>query len=294
FSADLASVTLSVMQGITRLSRQLGAAAARERLALDARAIRGSIGSMVGWDTRMELASTGFRQRAYEAGAIAARRYEIDELPADSVLRRDLARSLALYQTAVSAKRHLLQARPGEVASSSVIRDTADDGEDPLAGFKPKNSDDYMAHLIGRTLVKSRRHERLIADYGRWAGERGFKISSEHPIDLVLRRDQAAWLVEGKVLYGGNANHAVRAALGQLYAYRHFLYRTREAIGLLAVFAEPIGNAFVTFLEECGVGSVWKDSEGWSGSPRASEAGLTGDSTSPAVEGTQATQATAS
>jgi hypothetical protein len=294
FGADLASVTLSVMQGITRLSRQLGTAAARERLALDATAIRGSMGSIDDWDSTMELASTGFRQLAYETGTIAARRYLIDSLPQDAILREDLAKSLELYQAAVRAKRHLLQARPGDVVSSSVMRETADNSQDPLAGFKPKNSDDYVAHLVGRTLIKSRRHERLIADYSHWAGEHRFKVSSEHPVDLVLRSEKSAWLVEGKVLYNGNATDAVRAALGQLYAYRHFLYRAAPAMGLLALFAEPVGDGFVSFLEDYGVGSVWKDADSWSGSPSARDAGLTGASTTRALENRATSQVDAS
>ena len=276
FSADLSFVTLSVMQGITELSKQLGAAPARDRLQRDAKAIQAAIAQTNDWDTTMALASTGFRQLAYEAGNIAARRYSFTELPVEPDLRRDLSKSLEVYQAAVLAKRLLLQAQPGQIASSSVIQQTPVKGPDPLAGFKPKSADDYVTHMLGRTLVKSRRHEQLINSYGSWARDHGFKVSAEHPVDLVLRRDQSTWLVEGKVLYVGNATHAVRAAIGQLFTYRHFLYGPAKATGLLALFAEPVGNAFVSFLEECGIASVWKDVNGWSGSTEASRSGLTG------------------
>jgi hypothetical protein len=287
FSADLAFATLSVMQGITQLSKELGAAPARERLRHDAKAIQAAIGPASGWDTTMALASTGFRQLAYEAGNIAARRYAIHQLPDEPTLRHDLSTSLELYQAAVLAKRRLLQSQPGEISSSSVIQETGGEGVDPLASFKPKSADDYVTHMIGRTLVKSRRHERLVNSYASWARDHGFKVSTEHPVDLVLRHEHNTWLVEGKVLYVGNATHAVRAAVGQLLAYRYFLYEPAQAVKLLALFAEPVGDAFVTFLEECGIASIWKDMNGWSGSKQARQSGLT-DSVSDLATGSVA------
>lgn len=95
----------------------------------------------------------------------------------------------------------------------------------------------------------------------------------EHPKDLVLRRDGREWLVEAKVLYQGNATNAVRAALGQLYAYRHFLYQKVEP-QLVALFSEPIGDGYVAFLEACQIASVWKASRGWVGSTTATTWGI--------------------
>jgi hypothetical protein len=170
---------------------------------------------------------------------------------------------MALYQLAVATKRSLLQAQPGSIASASVLQQPVDD---PLQDFKPKNSENYTAHLTGRVLAKTRRHERLIEQYGTWAAARGFLPSTkEHPKDLVLRRNGLEWLVEAKVLYQGNATDAVRAALGQLHAYRHFLYQQMEP-QLVALFSEPIGDGYVAFLEACGIASVWKGSNGWAGS----------------------------
>ncbi len=81
---------------------------------------------------------------------------------------------------------------------------------DPLAHFRPKDDSDYLAQLAGRTIIKSRRHERLVRDYGEWSQSQGFVASTtEHPRDLVLRRDGYEWLVEAKVLYRGNATEAV-------------------------------------------------------------------------------------
>jgi hypothetical protein len=225
----------------------------------------------VGLDPTISLESTGSRQRAYEAGNIAARRYDLNALPDETQLQADLLRMMDLYQLAVATKRSLLQAQPGSIASASVLQQPDDD---PLRDFKPKSSENYVAHLTGRVLVKSRRHERLIEQYGTWAATRGFRPSTkEHPKDLVLRRDGMEWLIEAKVLDRGNATDAVRAALGQLYAYRHFLYEKVHP-QLVALFSEPIGEGYVAFLESCDIASVWRDPAGWAGSTAAATDGV--------------------
>jgi hypothetical protein len=156
---------------------------------------------------------------------------------------------IALYQLAVATKRSLLQSQPGSIASASVLQQPV---HDPLRDFKPKSSEGYLAHLEGRVLTKSRRHEQLVDQYGTWVATRGFRPSTkEHPKDLVLRRDSLEWLVEAKVLYQGNATEAVRAALGQLYAYRFFLCKDIEP-RLVALFSEPIGHGYVQFLRPVG------------------------------------------
>lgn len=49
----------------------------------------------------------------------------------------------------------------------------------------------------------------------------------------------------------------------------------KDPDGLLALFSEPIGDAYVHFLEELGVWSAWAVAGGrWEGSPRAVAAGL--------------------
>jgi hypothetical protein len=273
FSEDLQGVVLTLNQGITRLVDSFGWRQARVRLAADAARIREAMpsGAIAGLDRKINLGSRGSRQRAYEAGNIAATRYDLDALPAEPQLRGDLRRMMALYQLAVATKRSLLQAEPGSIASASVLQEPVDD---PLRDFKPKNSENYTAHLVGRVLTKSRRHEQLIKEYGTWIVSRGYVPSTEeHPKDLVLRRDGREWLVEAKVLYQGNATSAVRAALGQLYAYRHFLYERIEP-QLVALFSEPIGDGYVVFLEGCGIASVWKDAEGWGGSTAATTNGI--------------------
>jgi hypothetical protein len=126
-------------------------------------------------------------------------------------------------------------------------------------------------------LIKTRRHERLIREYGSWLATAGFRVSTNtHPRDLVAWRDEREWLIEAKVLYLGNATDAVRSALGQLYAYRHFLYPSDHRPGLVALFSEAVGPAFVSLLEEAGIASVWHQAGTWPGSAGALEAGLAG------------------
>jgi hypothetical protein len=266
FAEDLASVALTVNQGITRLTNELGATAARRRLALDAENIRAGMAasSITGLDTTIHLSSSGFRQRAYEAGNIVSTTYTIDMIPDEQTLRRDLARFLDLYELAVDSKRALLLAKPGHVSTASGTSPSVSAEDDPLRNFKPKDDSDYIATLSGRTLVKSRRHETLVTQYGEVAASRGWTPSTEHPIDLVLRRASGeVWLVEAKVVRGGNATEAVRGALGQLYGYRHFLGQPSDR--LLALFTESIGDAYASFLEGCGVAAVWKDGPAWRG-----------------------------
>lgn len=83
---------------------------------------------------------------------------------------------------------------------------------------------------------------------------------------MTATRGGTEWLIEANVLYMGNATAAVRSALGQLYSYRHSLYSIDHPPRLMALFSEPIGGAFVAFLESVGVASVWRDQGSWLGS----------------------------
>ncbi len=277
WAADLASVTLMLLQGITKLDRALGHREARQVLAAEAAAIRAALSPAAtnGLDTTVDLGTSGFRQLGYSSACVVARRYEIATLPPEAILREDLTRFLAIYQDAIEAKRRRA-VTPVVTTTGSAKSQLEAAQDDLLAHFRPKDDADYVAQLQGRKLVKSRRHERLIAEYGRWAASQGFAASTrEHPRDLMLRKEGAEWLVEAKVLYGGNATHAVRAALGQLLTYRHFLWPPSGAQPhLLALFSEPVGDAYVTFLDGMGVAVVWKEAGGWRGSSSASAAGL--------------------
>ena len=95
-----------------------------------------------------------------------------------------------------------------------------------------------MAHLAGRVLIKSRAHEELIRDYGLWARSRGFRPLTLHPRDLVLEHPGGECLVEAKMLHVGNASEAVRAAVGQLFDYRHLFYGARPTATLISTLTE--------------------------------------------------------
>lgn len=271
FAEDLGSVTLSVQQGITDLSNAIGGAAAREQLANGAAAIRTRLGvAVAGLDAAMHLRSSGTRQRGYEAGNIAAVSYRIGALPPEATLRADLARILGVYELAISAKREVLLTTPGAITTPSSV--STSELDDPLRDFKPKDDSDYVSAVTGGNQVKSRRHERLVADYGLWAHAQGWRPSTKaHPVDLMLYGQGDPWMIEAKIVYHRNAAQAVRATLGQLYEYRHFL---RPASRMLALFSEPIGAAFATHLETCSIASVWPTDGAWHGSPTARAGGV--------------------
>lgn len=274
FAEDLQSVSLSLQQGITDFEKQVKPLSeARAQLNARATAIRGQIppAELMGFFADLDLASNGKRQKSYEAANIAALRYQIASLPSEAELRTDLVRTIDLLQTAIEVNRQLGPTVPAVVSSPGPP--AAPVAADPLRHFKPKSDADYLAHIVGRKIVKSRRHETLVNLYEAWAKAHGWKTSTEHPKDLVLRQGGEEWLVEAKVLNQGKAAIAVREALAQLFEYRHFK-TTTPGVRLLALFNEPVGDGFVTFLESCGIASVWRSESGWTGSTTAMTAGL--------------------
>lgn len=275
FHEDLKSVALSLNQGITDVTKALGPAAAKSRLRSEASAIRASLtaADRARLDPTLNLGTGGFRQAAYEAANILAKVYRTGSLPPESKLKADLARMLAIYGRAVANKRHLLQARPGVMTTSSVSARGPDLPDDPLQDFKPRSHAEYRAFTRAQTITKSRSHELLIERYGRWVAGRGFSPSTkEHPKDLVIRKPGNEWLTEAKVVYRGNATNAVRAAIGQLLTYRYMI--PAGTTGMLALFSESIGAGYVDLLESLGIPSVWWDAGTWAGSPGAVAAGL--------------------
>jgi hypothetical protein len=169
-------------------------------------------------------------------------------------------------------KEHLTTLSGVPVTPTSHKRSPAN----PIKNFAPKDSSDYIAHLAGRVLVKSRAHEDLVRDYGLWVESQGFRPFTLHPRDLVLEYPEGEWLVEAKMVYDGNATEAVRAAVGQLFDYRHFFYvvSSLPLPSLLALFSESIGDAYVEFLESLSITAVWRSVNLWVGSSSAVAAGL--------------------
>jgi hypothetical protein len=92
-------------------------------------------------------------------------------------------------------------------------------------------------------------------------------VTNVHPRDLVLRKQGQEVLVEAKVV-GNNSEFAVREAIGQLFAYRYFLYSMQERSGptMLALFSEPVGDAFVDLLTQLTISAAWFDNGEWHGS----------------------------
>ena len=103
FSETLETVALSLNQGIEELRKSLGDRAARQRLARDAETIRNSMPAKHLGDVPkgLLLDSAGQRQRAYEAGSIAARTYRTRALPSDDTLAADLDRFLRKHEKLV-------------------------------------------------------------------------------------------------------------------------------------------------------------------------------------------------
>jgi hypothetical protein len=143
--------------------------------------------------------------------------------------------------------------------------------------FKPKTRDDYSVHYKEQNRKNvADRHEYLLRQYADLALELGYQPTNigVHPRDLTLIVDGEEWLVEAKVLYRGNATHAVRAAIAQLLEYSYFLYPDSRRPRLMALFSEPVGAAFVDLCSSLDIAAVWKGSEGWEGCQVAERSGL--------------------
>ncbi len=157
----------------------------------------------------------------------------------------------------------------GQAVYRETWASTPDGAGDRMPRFKPKNSDDYLAHVSGRTLVKTRSHEALIKDFGEWCNSREFVADTDvHPRDLIVRRDDSEWLVEAKVVYAGDVTTAVRGALAQALMYRYLLHDAPLPT-LVALFSESIGELYADFLESLKIGAVWRRGSGWDSSPSA-------------------------
>ena len=274
YTQDMQQVTLSLNQGVTEVVtnyREQGRtrAEARARLATQAAAIREALPgtARLGLTETIALHSPGPLQRDYEAGCILALTYDMAALPSEASLRSDLQRFVSLYQDAVSLRSELRLSRQDAIATTTPVQRQP---VDSFLHFKPKSDADYIAHLAGVTITKSRRHETLIAEFGRYAASRGMTPGTNvHPRDLVLIASDAHWLVEAKVVYRGNATQAVRDAIGQLFTYRHVLYQGQPTPRLAALFSEGVGDAYVELLDQLEIASVWRLGAGWRGSPLA-------------------------
>lgn len=139
--------------------------------------------------------------------------------------------------------------------------------------FRPKSAAEYTATVQAQQQTRERRHEALIHDFGVWAGSCGLVAATNvHPRDLVVTGPQAEWLVEAKVVKA-NAELAVREAVGQLFAYRHFYYRLQDKRDplLVALFSEAVGDAFTELLSSLGIEAIWLEAGAWRTSSSSSD-----------------------
>ncbi|MGW7292558.1 MrcB family domain-containing protein [Streptomyces xiamenensis] len=288
YATDLRTVTLTLQQGVTAISKGMGTRGRRLYTYIGKRTqkfhelLPESL--LEGLKDQPDfLPGKGtWRPEAYAHASIGARVYLIDELPNEADLCADLAAMrillLAARKTAhlivedFSADGPKMEVPPGYRHST-----TTEPSFDGLDGFRPKSAEAYIAHLEAQQQVRRRDHEQLISDFGPYVDGLGFTPITQgvHPRDVILRKDGQEWLVEAKVVRDGNVTVASREALSQLFEYRYFHYeqQRRREPHLLALFSEDV-VAHQPYLERHGIASVWQTPDGWRGSDRAAAWGI--------------------
>ena len=276
FDAQIETVYLSMNQGVTQHERNARERGLKGRAAEQAaiEEIRGDTESMrqilAPPETELDISLRSDRRLAlaYEAGSISAIRYSMQALPSNHALTTDLDRYMDLYSTCVSLKDQL--AANQTVKTSARAKNLAPAAHAPPV-FRPKNADEYLARIAPHLQKRTRTHEALVRRFGESMREQGLTPATNvHPRDLTLDGYGDHWLVEMKTTTGG-VEQAVRDAISQLFAYRHFVYRNqgRDDPRLLAVFDGPIGDAFTDLLESLDIGAMWVEGSRWGSSASA-------------------------
>lgn len=263
FSEDLKHVYLSLNQGTEKLRavRKLTNSQQLEVLRERARTFRNTLSSTEYEDlvSEIDLGVHLGRPGSYEAGNIAAIRYDTATLPPAETINNDLNRFLKLYDKVLQRRDELLHAKQIEPTGYESNPDKIE--EAGLGGFKPKDDSDYIAIMPTYTLVKSRRHEALVRNFGEWVQTHGFKATTPHPVDIFLKHESQTWIVEAKIVYRMNYAQAVRGAIGQLFEYQHFISPDSN---LIALFDTEVGGAYLELLSSLGITSAWPHPNGWS------------------------------
>lgn len=279
---ESSAVTLTVQQGSDELRGQVGAAEARKQLRHRAKRIRTAI-ALTDEPLEPMIFGRGTRQLSYAVGSIAAKTYRAGALPAERVLGAELTSMLRILDAAWDVLRGAEGAEWINEDLSEAVPRPMPEG---LLRFVPKRSDNYVVEIEAHSQVKTRLHEKVLNDLERLQTGRGWRVTSEHPIDLVLRptvpSSGATLIVEVKKVRGGNAVEAVRAAIGQLLTYRFQLFDapTRPLIGLVAAFSEDIGADLRELLSaELDIAVLWLDGRSWRGCELAKQQGLSGSVT---------------
>jgi hypothetical protein len=220
------------------------------------------------WETAIDLASNGRRQRRYEAAAVVARTYLLAALPTDDALRSDLAAICRALEDAIRAKRELALTEPGLISTSSAVP-PRDDRE---YAFSPGT--DVETVVQRRSIVRRPRHEGGLQRYGEWLISTGAEVATNvYPRDFIVR-GEVEWIGEYKVVYGANAARATREAHSQLREYRYFGYPADASVRLLAVFSSEVTDRRVAWLNSEGIAVVWWTGARWAGCPLARTAAL--------------------
>lgn len=284
FSTDLKSVTLTLQQGVTDLSKKLGEGKAfLAHLERQANALYEALPVKLAeeWNHRPAF-GPGDRPRAYESASVVARPYEIGDMPAEEQIQQDLRVAEGLLQIAGEAYKAIQADQEGEQTPVQPKRKQKP-GALPAKGFKPGNSAAYVANIAAHQQVKGRRHELLIEEFVAYLEGRDYRATNQqiHPKDLLVHpsdveaADAPEWLVEAKVLRNGEAATAVRQAVGQLREYSYFLYRGKglDAPHLIGLFSEDIG-VYGAYLEDQKIAAIWQTKDGWAGTPTAMAWGM--------------------
>ncbi|WP_431897279.1 MrcB family domain-containing protein [Nonomuraea sp. bgisy101] len=276
FAQDMQSVALSLNQGVTELIDRYRTKEGRRRLKEQADAIRAALPTALttGLEPAINLQTKEPLPRHYEFGNIVAKTYKLSDLPDEATMVDDLGHFIQLYQEALVTREAIRQTTPETIVTTVRPPDDLPPAEPAL--FKPKSSADYVATITGRTIVKSRTHERILKEYGNLLQARGLSPNTRvHPRDMTVIHNGEEWLIEVKMVRRGDAVGATREAIGQLMSYRHFLYEgRRDQVKVMAVFNESIGEACEDLLESLGIAAVWREGTTWKGSPSARAVGL--------------------
>lgn len=280
FTSTLDAVYLSMSQGAAQHLRAVEAdghkgrgaeLAATKEIASETAELRQLIDKSLLAHTlaSIELGATRFLPRVYEAASIAAVRYPMSNLPDTAEVSADLSEFAALYSRCVELK--------DELVANGRIRTTARSLHQRqvqpavIRDFKPNSSADYVATISASAERRGSKHEALIKAFGDAVRATGrTALTNAYPRDLVVVDRPLEWLVEAKTV-GLNAEPAVRGAIGQLFAYRHFYYREAGKLDprLLALFNAPIGRGFENLLTTLDIDFVSRVGGAWRGSEDA-------------------------
>jgi hypothetical protein len=269
---DSEAVTLTLQQGSDRLREQVGAPEARNLLQQQADWIRSAL--RLEPDPLMPRSfGPGKRQPLYEAGSVGSVTYTSGTIPTDDTLREHLQSMLQVLSDAATALEIVKGPRWAIIdpLSAQELTKVA-----PHPTFTPKSSERYRTEIPASSQLKTRLHEKVVNDLAAQEAASGWQVSSEHPIDLTLRRSIAGaekvHIVEVKQVRRHDIVEAVRGAIGQLFSYRwgRFSTEERRSVGLVAAFSEDIGcDARQLLSDELGIAVLWLNNQQWHGCARA-------------------------